>query len=339
MPNPEPRTCGACGATVQSSGGCGECGKPMPTFTPAGQDDQQAGQDDRARALLVPVDAPVTRAERIAGPVAPARPEPALPVSARMPENDPGTGGAPCPFCSTLNPAGLHFCRRCAMSLADRPGTPAVRLSWWRRMLGRDAREVLYAGQRPRLGRNPGRLTRWLTALAVVIILAVVGGVWGPDAVNGVEDHFAHPSITYASTVTASRSDPHHPASMLHDGYSNTWWGAGVTGPGTGTSLTATFNQPIDLLDVIITPGAGVQENAFVQQNRPEQVQVTLTDSGNTSTTSVISLADSPGPATFAIHGTDITSIRFTIESSYLAGPAGANAECAISEIEFFSKS
>lgn len=311
---------------------------PAPDPAPQSQAPSPAARDERARALLVPVEDPSSQAgPATAAPVLPGRPEAARPSAVRMHENDTGTGGAPCPFCSALNPVGLHFCRRCAMSLADKPGEAPVRLSWWRRVFHWRPREVLYAGQRPRLARNPGRLTRWIVALAVVIVLAVVGGVWGPDAVNAVEDHFAHPSITFASSVTASHSDANHPASMLHDSYNNTWWGTGVTGPGTGTYVTATFNQPIDLLDIVITPGAGVQQNAFISQGRPEQVKVTLNSAGGASTSSTITLSDSPGAQTFSIHGRDVNSVRFTIESSYT--PPGTDKECAISELEFFSKS
>jgi hypothetical protein len=296
-------------------------------------------QQERARALLIPVDDPsaMSTTGRVA-PVLPGLPEPARPGSVRRHETDTATGGAPCPWCHTLNPVGRHFCRRCAMSLAEKPGEAPVRLSWWRRLFGRRGKEVPYAGQRPRLARNPGRLTRLIVTLAVVAILVVAGSVWGPDAVSGIEDHFAHPTITYASTVTASNSDPKHPVALLHDSFNNTWWATGLAGDGEGVSVTATFAQPINLLDVIITPGAGENEDSFTSENRPEQMQVLVSDASGKSTTQLINLADTAGPQTFAVRGQDVSSVKFTIVTAFQT-PTPTKSQTAIAEIEFFEKS
>jgi hypothetical protein len=295
-------------------------------------------QQERARALLIPVDDPsaLSTTGHVA-PVLPGVPEPARPGPVRTHETDTATGGAPCPWCHTLNPVGRHFCRRCAMSLAEKPGAAPVRLSWWRRLFGRRGQEVPYAGQRPRLARNPGRLARLIVTLSVVIILVIVGAVWGPDAVNGIEDHFAHPTITPVSSFTATNSDPKHPVALLHDSYNNTFWATGLSGAGAGVSATATFDQPINLLDVIITPGAGVQPDVFTSEGRPQQLQVSLSDASGKTSTQLITLTDSPGAQTFAIHGQDVASVKFTIVSAFRASTP--DWETAIAEIEFFEKS
>ena len=293
---------------------------------------------ERARALIVPVEDPVAagRVGTPASPVLPGRPEPVAPSAVRMPESDVPFGGQPCPWCTMPNPVDRHFCRRCAMSLAAQPG--AVRRPWWRRLLDWRHRPVPYAGQRPRLRRNPGQLARWIVTLAIAGVLVIAGVVWGGAAVAAVEDHFAHPSIVFASTVTASHSDPKHPVGNVHDSHNNTWWGTGETGDGSGVHVDAAFAQPIGLLDVVITPGAGISQDTFTAQSRPQTILVTLTNADGATTSSTLTLPDSPGPKTFAIHGSDVTSIRFTIESAYLAS-TGQGTEVAIAEIEFFAKS
>lgn len=297
-----------------------------------------SGSGDRARALIVPVGDPASgQPGGTASPVLPGRPEPATPAVARVTEAEVSAGGRPCPWCGTPNPVDRHFCRRCAMSLAAKPDGPARR-PWWRRLLDWRRGEVPYAGQRPRLRGNPGRLVRWAVTLAVVGAVAIAAATWGGTAVTDVSDHFAGRSIVFANTVTASHSDPGHPAGMLHDSYYNTWWGAGESGTGSGVHVDASFNQPIDLLDIVITPGTGTTQDSFTAQSRPQTILVTLTNADGTATSTTVTIPDSPGAKTLAIHGGDVTGIRFTIESSYLEA-GGTRTEVAIAEIEFFAKS
>jgi hypothetical protein len=324
------RTCGECGATAQDGGFCDECGMPLPTTAPVPDDSRE-----RAQALIVPVSDPAAKAE--APPVLPGRPEPARPSVVLMPETEDVTGGRPCPVCSALNPVDRHFCRRCAALLAAPPRP--VRRSWWRRLLDWVARrrQIPYAGQRPRLHRNRGRLLRWAATLAVAGVAAYAADAWGATAIASVEDHFTRPTIVFATTVSATRSDPAHPIANIHDGFNNTFWGTGETGTSAGVQVDATFGQPIDLLDIVITPGAGVTQDAFTSESSPQTIAVTVTSADGSSTTSTVTLPDSPGPDTFGIHGTDITTITFTIESAFLASDS-SNAEVAIAEIEYFAK-
>src|SRR5262249_14404667 len=137
---------------------------------------------------------------------------------------------------------------------------------------------------------------------------------------------------------TASSSDPGHPVADLHDGYYNTWWGTGETGDSAGVHADVTFAQPINLLDIVITPGAGTAQDAFTAQSRPPTIEVPLTSADDTSTSATLTLADSPGAQTFGVHANDIAKIRFTIQSAYL-GPSSPRTEVAIAEIEFFARS
>lgn len=289
-----------------------------------------AAEKERARALIVPVGDPRAAAT---GPVLPGHPEVTLPYVVLMPETD-DSGGRPCPWCTAANPVDRYFCRRCAMSLAEEPGSAH---RWWRRLLGWWGRAIPFAGERPRLPRDPGQLFRWMAALIVVIAVLSAATLWGGDAVAAVENHFARSHLQPVATMTASSSDTTRPVWNLHDGYNNTWWGDGVTGRGTGVHLDATFAQPQDPLDIVITPGAGIAQDAFTAESSPQTIGLTMTSADGKTTSKTLSLVDSPGPQTFAVQGSDITRARLTIESSYLG--SSPKSEVAITEIEFFTKS
>jgi hypothetical protein len=290
----------------------------------------------RARELIVPV-ADRSAFEPAISPVQPGTPQPARPT-VRGPEVRDFEGGAPCPWCSTPNPVDRHFCRRCAMSLAARTGV--TRPMWWRRMWNwlRHRRETPYAGQRPRLRNGVGRPVRWAVTLAVVAVLGIEVDAHAGAAVTAVEDHFAKPVQVFATHWTASSSDPNHPLTKLYDSFNNTWWGPGAQGAGTGAYMNAEFDQPIALLDVIVNPGAGVEEDTFTSEWRPQSLDVTLTRADGSSTQTTITLNDNPGPQTFAVHGQDLTQIRLTVKSAYTADVSGFS-ELAVSDIEFFVRS
>jgi hypothetical protein len=228
------------------------------------------------------------------------------------------------------------------MLLAVRP--QSARLPWWRRMFewfrhsGWRRRELPYAGQRPRLRRGPGRLARWVVLAVVVSLAAFAADTWAGAAVANVKDHFTHRYRVFPTTFNASHSDSAHPVRYLHDGYNNTWWGTGEAGDGAGVHIRATFDQPVNLLDIIVTPGAGVEPDAFTRQSCPESIEVTLRSANGSSTNTTITLADSPGPETFPIQGSGVVAVRLTLGSAYLAQPS-AGTEVAIAELEFFASS
>lgn len=246
--------------------------------------------------------------------------------------------GPPCPWCGTPNLPGRHFCRRCAMS--QKSESPEQRRSWWHRVLDRDGNEIPYAGQRPRTLRRPGQLANTLVAAAIAVLVIAAVIIWGPTSVTNIEDHFAQPVWRPASALTASsQNQALHPASKSDDRLNDTWWSDGIPGNGKGQWLQAGFKTPLDLLDIIVTPGASVTRSTFAQQASPHVIGLTLTDTGGKKTSQQITLADGPGPQAFSVHGTGIVSIRFTIVSSYVAqAEQSPNPEVAITEVEFFSK-
>ena len=304
--------------------------KPMPNPQATPNDLQM-----RARELIVPV-ADRTPVERIV-PVPPGMPEPARP-SVRTPQLHEVTGGIPCPWCSTPNPVDRHFCRRCAMSLAAAPGG-ARRRPWWRRLADWRRRPIPFAGQRPRLRHGIGRWVRWAIGFAVLVLLFTEIDLHAANGVMDVEDHFATPVEVYANQWYAPDSLAQYPKSNLYDTFNDTWWGSNRQGNSEGVNIEATFDQPIDLLDLIITPGAGTNPDTFNEEWRPETMKVTLVKSDGTSTKTTITFNDTPGPATFKVRGNDVQHIIFTIESAYQGNGPASSTYVAITQIEFYDRS
>jgi hypothetical protein len=291
---------------------------------------------DRARALLVPVadsSRPVPPPPEVA-PVLPGTPLAARPTVRQPGDPEHTPQGDPCPWCGINNQPDRHFCRRCAMRLAESPGGPRRR-PWWRRMLDLRGREAPWAGQRPRLRRDLGRIVRWTLAVAVVVALVVVVSNQATPTTHAVEDHFAKRAQIHEISWTALHSDPAQLPGQAGDGYNNTWWGTGYGGLNTGQWLQANFTAPQHLLNVIVTPCAGAQSDEISAEACPSQLEAVVTDSAGKVTWQVLNLNDGQ-PQTFGLDARDVVSVRFVIDSVYGASPS---KQVAIAEIEFFGPS
>ncbi|MDX2726712.1 zinc ribbon domain-containing protein, partial [Streptomyces scabiei] len=304
---------------------------PLPT--PAAPSPSDA---DRARSLLVPVADPEPRApaEPAVAPVLPGRPDVQRP-QVRTPGPEFGTdGGVPCPWCGTPTRPDRHFCARCAMPMAGRAETPG-RLPWWRRLLiGRDT-QTPWAGDRPRLRRGFGAILNWVVA-AVVLTLVVTLAFKADDGYRAARDHFAKRASVVPDTFKASRSFPGHKPDLAFDTYSNTWWGPGVTQSGEGEWLEAHFEEPIRLLDVVITPGVSKQADQRSESARPHRIEATVTAADGSKSTRMLTLDQAAGGQSRKFRVGDAKSVRFTIRSSY---GADDKKQVAIAEIEFFGRS
>ena len=307
-----------------------------PPGAPSARSGPLSDMERRARELIVPVSDRAPVEHRIV-PVAPGMPETARPT-VRTPQLHEVTGGVPCPWCTTPNPIDRHFCRRCAMSLAARPGGPRRKV-WWRRLLDWRRRPIPFAGQRPRLRHGIGRLVRWTIACALIVILAFEIDWHAGNAYMDVEDHFLKPVETPASTWSAPESSEQYPVKNVHDDYYDTWWASSTLGESVGVSLTAKFDQPVDMLDVIITPGAGTDPTTFYAESRPQIIDVTLKMANGKTTKTVLTFNDTPGPATFELRGNDVSDVVFTIESGFPGSGPVQTTYLAISEIEFYTRS
>ncbi|MGW2326519.1 NADase-type glycan-binding domain-containing protein [Streptomyces sp. NPDC001700] len=301
-----------------------------PTPPPNPQSDA-----DRARALLVPVADPQGEPQRppSVAPVLPGRPEPARP-EVRAPVAPDNHGGVACPWCHVANRPDRHFCARCAMPMAQGPENPA-RLPWWRRMLDYRNREQPWAGDRPRLRHQIGRILRWV---ALAAVLALVG--WAlfqtPTAVSAVRDHFAKRAPLNPDSVKASRSFPEHGPEKAFDVVSNSWWGPGVDQSAQGEWLEARFRDPVRLLDIGITPGQSGHGDTLTKSALPHRIEARITTDDGKTTVREINLDQGAGFQRRKFRAQNVTAVRFTIQSAY---GADRKKQVAIAEIEFFGPS
>ncbi|MCX4549377.1 zinc ribbon domain-containing protein [Streptomyces sp. NBC_01267] len=294
-----------------------------------------ASDAERARALLVPVADPRAQPDRppTVAPVLPGRPAPARPEVRSLGEQD-IQGGVACPWCSTANSPERHFCSRCAMSMATRPGNEARR-PWWRRMLDYRNREEPWAGDRPRLGWRLGRILRWVV-WAAVAALAVTGLFHVGDGISAARDHFAKRASVAPDSSSASHSYPHHGPGLAFDKVSNTWWGPGINESGGGEWLEAHFRDPVTLLNIGITAGESTHADTLSKSALPHRVQARITEDSGKVTTKELILDQSAGFQSRSFRFHNVTSVRFILETAYNAGP---KKQVAIAEIEFFGPS
>ncbi|MEU3749179.1 MULTISPECIES: NADase-type glycan-binding domain-containing protein [Streptomyces] len=299
---------------------------PTPAPAPATAPDSETSpaSDDRSdtavRSLLVPVPGSRPEEPAVAAPVLPARPEAARPVPRAAEAPAPVEGGTPCPACRLANTPGRHFCRHCA--------TPMVpeRLS---------TAEGPYAGRRPGLTRDRGRLlVRALIATAVVAV--VVGGVvGGPPAARAVQDHFATRVPVHPVSWVASHSAPKQDPKLAGDGYSNTWWGTGYAGDSAGQYLEAGFAEPTDLLSVLITPGSAKNTTQADGQATPRTFDLMVKDASGETRVSHHLINDG-GTQRVDLRVRDALSVRLVLRTAWRADP---RKQVAVAELEFFGRS
>ncbi|MEU9340387.1 zinc ribbon domain-containing protein [Streptomyces sp. NPDC048278] len=313
---------------------------PLPTPHP--QPEAAAAtptpEQERARRLLIPVSEPTpTPAPQPIAPVLPGRPTPQRPAAVRAPGEDLGAhGGTPCPWCATPNRPDRHFCTRCAMPMAGHPDTgPAARRPWWRRIFDFRNRATPWAGDRPRLRRTFDRVVTWIVA-AVVLTGVTVLAINTPKAVSATRDHFAKRAPVSPDSYRASRAYAGHKPELLFDKLNNTWWGPGIAGAGEGEWVEAHFDEPVRLLNVVITSGESTHNEQLNKSALPHRLTATIKTSDGKTETRELTLDQAAGGQTRDLRAADVVSVRFTIDSSY---QSSAHTQVAIAEIEFFGPS
>ncbi|CAM5397912.1 NADase-type glycan-binding domain-containing protein [Streptomyces atroolivaceus] len=306
---------------------------PAASAAPAATPDADASA--RARALLVPV-----ADQRAAEPVPEVAPVlPGVPAAARPRVQAPGgepadETGPPCHWCEVGNRPDRHFCRRCGMSLAERPGVPEARRPWWRRMGQFGNRPAPWAGERPRLRRGIGRIFTWIVyglALGLVIYAAFnVSTAW-----NAARDHFAKRAQVTPDSAAASRSFGGHPPKVLFDKVSNSWWGPGVSQSAEGEWVEARFQEPTRLLNILITSGISTKAPDLAEAALPHRMDAIITTADGKKTTRPIKLDQMSGPQQRKFRAENVISVRFVIRSAFNTGP---DKQVSIAEIEFFTR-
>ncbi|WP_328318697.1 NADase-type glycan-binding domain-containing protein [Streptomyces sp. NBC_00388] len=313
---------------------------PAP-HAPGGQDDEAAraaaaaAATDRARALLVPVADPEARTPEAShvAPVLPGRPAASRPLVQGPAGAPDGDGGYACPWCATGNRPDRHYCRRCGMSMATRPEGPA-RLPWWRRLRAGN-REVPWAGDRPRLRSQFGRVVSWVAG-AAALGLVIYGVANAGTAVQAVSDHFAKRAPITPDGYTASRSYAGHNPQKAFDELNNTYWEPGVSQDGRGEWLQASFQDPVRLLDIIVTPGISIQASDLAHTARPHRVDAVITRSDGKIIERHLNLDQGSGPQRIDFRVGTVSSVRFVLRTAY---GTSSKKQVAIAEVEFFGRS
>ncbi|GAA4525368.1 zinc ribbon domain-containing protein [Amycolatopsis samaneae] len=358
------RRCEVCGAPVtEGEAFCGNCGAyldwgtpsapaPAPPPAPPGASPQQPVPAPPPPAVprtgfptpqppVPPAPTPSQAPPPSAPPpgvapaeAAPVRPEqpgavqPAKPVEKRPSVRAPDGAGVPvgpddrpCPNCGTPNAPGRRFCRDCGAVLGE-TAAEVPKVPWWRRI---------------RPPRFRGRL-RFPVFLLVLVLLAVVAGLlirYGPDIVTAVKDKTTTPVALTPQTITASSEAGGHPAKLAMDGFTNRFWAPANPAPAQGEYLDARFGRACRVLDVVVNNGASAEREVFNTQARPSALELTMTTEDGKRQTSVIRLADQPGPQHTALAVSDVTGLRLTVTGAYGTAPGRV---VALGEVEFFGR-
>ncbi|MFF4243646.1 zinc ribbon domain-containing protein [Streptomyces sp. NPDC001822] len=305
--------------------------EPSPAAPEAATPDASA----RARALLVPV--ADQRAAAPAPHVAPVLP--GVPAASRPRVQAPGgepadETGPPCPWCEVGNRPDRHFCRRCGMSLAERPGVPEARRPWWRRIRDFGNGPVPWAGDRPRLRRGVGRVFTWV-AYGLTLALVIYAAFNVSTAWNAARDHFAKRAQISPDSAAASRSFGGHPPKVLFDKVNNSWWGPGVSQTGEGEWVEARFQEPTRLLDILITSGISTKPSDLSEAALPHRMDAVITTADGKKTTRHITLDQVSGAQQRKFRAQNVVSVRFVIRSAF---NSGSDKQVSIAEIEFFTR-
>jgi ribosomal protein L40E len=275
------------------------------------------------------------------------RPRPRHPVVPETAERrPPAPGDLICGQCGEGNAPTRRFCRRCAASLAE---AEVVEIPWWRRLLPKRGARAPVAGSRPgrggvrrRTGRASAVVRRVLRIARNLIVVAVLlGGVlYGVlppfrSLVNqqagalrhGIEGIFV---TRYApvrpTSVRATTERPGHPATLVSDNLSNTYWAA-PAGPAEPV-LVLTFEQPVDIRKAIVRSGIGAD---FQSAHRPQKLHLVY----STGKTYDVNLEDTPEPREVVIgNSAGATSVELHVTALYRSLRGN---DVAISEIELFA--
>lgn len=245
-----------------------------------------------------------------------------------------GPGELTCRNCGIGNAPNRKFCRSCGHPLAEL--APEERKSWWRRLIDRLTRRTRYeAGTRRRVSQR-----RWvrLTAVFAVIaaVLVAVGTIlptrtYVSEGITSLRDRISgHEPVTPVLVKASSTAKDTTPW-FISDGVSNRFWAPGTKSP-VGQWVEVGFQNPIRLLEIIVTPGVSTDKKDFLKQARPAELAVTVTaKSGQTSLTT-LKIQDKPGGQTFEVRYDDVVRVKFTIAAEYGTG------KCAIGELEFYKR-
>lgn len=245
-------------------------------------------------------------------------------------------GDLVCGHCGAGNQPTRRFCRRCGQDLAE---AEVARIPWWRRILLRRKTRAQAAGSRPRVARRGRRLRSFFTLAAILITLA--GGVlltrpYWDTARNGVEDRLRNVEPATPDEVRASSSASGHPAPLVRDNGSRSYWAPSATKRAVGQYLEMRFDRPVRLVYVLVSNGVSGDGNAYLRNGRATRLRATLfTATGTRMPAKTLRLMDTAEPQQRSLRGSDVVRVRFTIAGRKRGAPGTL---VGIREIELFKR-
>jgi hypothetical protein len=134
--------------------------------------------------------------------------------------------------------------------------------------------------------------------------------------------------VTPASVSASSEASS---AERAFDGLSNEFWAP--EGDGVGEWIEAEFSEPVRLVSLLVSPGVSRNQEEFLSQARPKEIELELFTAGGGSETLTFTLADSAEPQNLRLGVGDVTGVRLTVLSSY---GFDADRVVAVAELEYF---
>lgn len=310
---------------------------PQPTLPP------------KEAALVAPVERSTGRtASEQPDAVAPTEnaPRPKVGTERRPPTRRLEPGDLVCGDCGEGNPPIRKFCSRCGHSLEQ---AEVVRTPWWKRLLPRRRAKVHKAGARPgqpgvsrrggKLGAALKRVFPMIRLVASIVLLlgGIVYAIFPPFRVEVNERIFAVKHRVEAmvipqfepvrpTAVSATAEVPDHPAGMVADSFSNTFWAA----PGdSNAAIVFTFDREVNIGRAIVRLG---NNEKFQSAHRPQQLHLVFSN----GQTFDLNLKDTPDPQEVEIkNGAGSTSVEMHVQSLFRSLDG---TDVAITEIELFQR-
>ena len=326
--NPQDRFCGTCGEYLNwEEGNDPETEAVAPQPGP----DQVGTAQPGPRPPTGPLAPPIAAVSQPAAPPPEASTPPDhSPAPQPEPTPAPVPEGPACPACGMANDPARHFCRSCGAAL--RQAAPPAKQPWWRRWRRRKEHEAGYR-KKPRRKFHIRRFVLVSLIISAVLLLIVflpalpVSHPWRENLRDRISD--AKP----VSPSTISASSEATSAEFAFDGISNEYWAPDLAGDGVDEWVQADFAEPVRLVYLIVSPGVSRDQEAFLAQARPEEVELRMFTEDGSAVTERVTLADSAEPQTIELGVSDVTAVRLTVLGTYGHEPGRA---VAIGELEYF---
>lgn len=179
------------------------------------------------------------------------------------------------------------------------------------------------------------RTARTVVTAAVAVALVLGFAVapirhWVTSKASGAKNRvesLVHPTylVVHPDRVTWHGAVPHHPGSLVGDGYKNTYWAAPARMR--APSVTFHFDKAVSLKKAIVYNGAGAH---YQRNDRPNDLHVVY----STGRVTDVLLKDVATAQTVSLsNGSDVKSVTFTVDSLYRTHGA---KRVELSEIELF---